>query len=235
MRIIPARAGFTRGTDWDLDDGRGSSPLARGLRDHHEPPGQPCGIIPARAGFTWRDWFATLIALGSSPLARGLHADAHGWYLPARIIPARAGFTPAIWAAPRRARDHPRSRGVYGVDLHHLGEVEGSSPLARGLRRDVRKRHRLNRIIPARAGFTSLRSGRMLPPRDHPRSRGVYYSGPERCTRGEGSSPLARGLPWADSTWGCSTGIIPARAGFTTNASESSQGSQDHPRSRGVY
>ena len=161
---------------------------------------------------TFKDIF---ISCGSSPLARGLRVALIG-----------------IWMT---VVDHPRSRGVYGIITNLQDNPAGSSPLARGLRRDVRKRHRLNRIIPARAGFTSLRSGRMLPPRDHPRSRGVYYSGPERCTRGEGSSPLARGLPWADSTWGCSTGIIPARAGFTTNASESSQGSQDHPRSRGVY
>ena len=75
--IIPARAGFTTRTSskaWgprdhprsrgvyivmfpDFGYGLGSSPLARGLRQHGgEGPGEG-GIIPARAGFTtWTAW-----------------------------------------------------------------------------------------------------------------------------------------------------------------------------------
>ena len=110
--IIPARAGFTstggsgrttrsdhprsRGVYWRWRTiccgGRGSSPLARGLRGHRRPGGHRLGIIPARAGFTEcrsrlpsshpdhprsrgvysRAGTAFSSAPGSSPLARGL-------------------------------------------------------------------------------------------------------------------------------------------------------------------
>ena len=51
------------------------------------------------------------------------------------------------------------------------------------------------RIIPARAGFTSvtLTGGTSRP--DHPRSRGVYTLHQDMADLGGGSSPLARGLP----------------------------------------
>ena len=71
--------------------------------------------------------------------------------------------------------DHPRSRGVY--TRHKMATIagRGSSPLARGLRRDRRQDRHQSRIIPARAGFT--RRGRVQPGSrpDHPRSRGVYF------------------------------------------------------------
>ena len=69
--------------------------------------------------------------------------------------------------------------------------------------------------IPARAGFTGadrLRRGRDP---DHPRSRGVYAPRLVGIISPHGSSPLARGLPWRWRAMSFSTGIIPARAGFT--------------------
>ena len=91
------------------------------------------------------------------------------------------------------------------------------------------------RIIPARAGFTDRAPAPRRDSPDHPRSRGVYslvQPAPERI---QGSSPLARGLPWR--IWpGCSRlGIIPARAGFTRLSQWSHEVPPDHPRSRGVY
>ena len=91
------------------------------------------------------------------------------------------------------------------------------------------------RIIPARAGFTRGSMRPSGPGPDHPRSRGVYRAptcGP-RC--GPGSSPLARGLP-VSSIWNAiSSGIIPARAGFTPTDAPHGPADPDHPRSRGVY
>ena len=192
----------------------GSSPLARGLHERQCRAAYYARIIPARAGFTnqrqdpgcatqdhprsrgvyTRSWLRNACVIGSSPLARGLLdedllAQAGQW-----IIPARAGFTAAVLSARRRARDHPRSRGVYTGGAGTVMGRTGSSPLARGLR-SCRVLWRLRRgIIPARAGFTYWCDYRRYPYSDHPRSRGVYEVWRRSQTVPKGSSPLARGL-----------------------------------------
>ena len=70
---------------------------------------------------------------------------------------------------------------------------------------------------------------------DHPRSRGVYMFLPAPHRDALGSSPLARGLPWAHESDFDTAGIIPARAGFTPMRKFSVRDFRDHPRSRGVY
>ena len=50
-----------------------------------------------------------------------------------------------------------------------------------------------------------------------------------------GSSPLARGLLYAEPDGGTTIGIIPARAGFTLPPFPAVGRVGDHPRSRGVY
>ena len=195
-------------------------------------------------------------ACGSSPLARGLlrlNDDDAPW---ARIIPARAGFTG--WA-PRTGvggSDHPRSRGVYVVEVPAGGHVlriiparAGFTPAGHGhahRRRDhprsrgvysdrARQEIVRGRIIPARAGFTAPTPATSDSPPDHPRSRGVYSSRPWRARRMSGSSPLARGLPPAGGRHSRFERIIPARAGFTPTPIPSRPCTADHPRSRGVY
>ena len=93
--------------------------------------------------------------------------------------------------------------------------MTGSSPLARGLLALLLGILRRGRIIPARAGFTSIVFSVIDDEVDHPRSRGVYPAYFRVTTSGVGSSPLARGLPGNDHTDGGVRGIIPARAGFT--------------------
>ena len=194
----------------------GSSPLARGLPAAPAAPQRGRRIIPARAGFTpaaisppssttdhprSRGVYAKTMGngqgkSGSSPLARGLlrhrlHDLGH-----VGIIPARAGFT--LWSmwATVGAQDHPRSRGVYERLWEARLTCLGSSPLARGLPTTLAQPLTSPRIIPARAGFTSL----------------VLVTG----RSGGGSSPLARGLPPSTHAATARTGIIPARAGFTS-------------------
>ena len=70
-------------------------------------------------------------------------------------------------------------------------------------------------IIPARAGFTGRPAWRPGPKPDHPRSRGVYGNMRAGMESHGGSSPLARGLQPLVTTTAISSGIIPARAGFT--------------------
>ena len=152
-----------------------------------------------------------------------------------RIIPARAGFTLCDMFRPHRRWDHPRSRGVYPVPRRRTHPPGGSSPLARGLRTQSRLGGRGRRIIPARAGFTRCSATMPRPAPDHPRSRGVYSPGLRDQPRGEGSSPLARGLLHRRRRLRLAHGIIPARAGFTPSARKTRWSRRDHPRSRGVY
>ena len=192
--IIPARAGFT--APRPPPTGSGSDhPRSRGV---YRRPDQPTGS-----------------ADGSSPLARGLPAPRHGGAAQVGIIPARAGFTSESMGTHWRRRDHPRSRGVYRRVTHPRPPLPGSSPLARGLRRDAPGAACTRGIIPARAGFTSREMPHSVKQPDHPRSRGVYFLRVSRSHRGPGSSPLARGL--------------------LGGADDSHDDVPDHPRSRGVY
>mgnify|MGYP001645476982 CR=1 FL=1 len=93
----------------------------------------------------------------------------------------------------------------------------GSSPLARGLPAWPTGVSASGGIIPARAGFTH---GQVVIGHrfwDHPRSRGVYVYHTHIPRRGEGSSPLARGLRLIVFAERIAVRIIPARAGFTSS------------------
>ena len=176
-----------------------------------------------------------VVAWGSSPLARGLLHDIAGGHGCGRIIPARAGFTPATARTTGSSQDHPRSRGVYDESRRRGSVSRGSSPLARGLLMHSTQIHPCAWIIPARAGFTPRK--KIFPDldRDHPRSRGVYFSFPPPFTQPNGSSPLARGLLCIDTNHAAGLWIIPARAGFTKRYILLHSLCSDHPRSRGVY
>ena len=93
----------------------------------------------------------------------------------------------------------------------------------------------MERIIPARAGFTWPGIPRLCASRDHPRSRGVYAVRSRYAARSSGSSPLARGLRMVTVRVLRGIGIIPARAGFTAADGDADGVEEDHPRSRGVY
>ena len=233
----------------------GSSPLARGLPISSNRSSTLGGIIPARAGFTRlpsrgsvfsRDhprsrgvyphlMYMANASMGSSPLARGLRVSSDKDFSKHGIIPARAGFTVTIRHRFLEVWDHPRSRGVYTMHCGAFGAGVGSSPLARGLRRQLLQRRDDQRIIPARAGFTSVAGRSAQAAGDHPRSRGVYAAYSRGVSKSIGSSPLARGLRVLPGFSGFSQGIIPARAGFTQVASVRMNAYTDHPRSRGVY
>ena len=111
----------------------------------------------------------------------------------------------------------------------------GSSPLARGLRGRGWSIDHEDRIIPARAGFTTRRRTGPRWSEDHPRSRGVYSSQVTPPSMERGSSPLARGLQHLPLLRLSHLWIIPARAGFTRRRRLRRPEGEDHPRSRGVY
>ena len=220
VRIIPARAGFTK-----LD-------LVKILVVVDHPRSR--GVYPVVPDPHRR-------IRGSSPLARGLQSIMRPEWTRAGIIPARAGFTRGFKSRQPDRRDHPRSRGVYvelGAWKH---EGNGSSPLARGLRGGGGGIAGHRGIIPARAGFTpcrwdaatmgngkgrpgssplarGLRSGARLDRGGGgiiPARAGFTIDSARRIFEASGSSPLARGLPGPLSVGGALSRIIPARAGFT--------------------
>ena len=214
LRIIPARAGFTR-RPWRTPPIPGDHPRSRGV-------------------YLW-DAACDAEHRGSSPLARGLPLRALRREPIVGIIPARAGFTPHDPRRGRAGRDHPRSRGVYEAAELGGARVWGSSPLARGLPETDPERATLLGIIPARAGFTEGLPGLDAHDGDHPRSRGVYRPRGPPTGRSSGSSPLARGLRNDGHLPPICCRIIPARAGFTLLVPDGLSQDEDHPRSRGVY
>ena len=197
----------------------GSSPLARGLPRSTRPCGRRNRIIPARAGFTSRRLSRASRMAGSSPLARGLLEIPDLGQKRGRIIPARAGFTRSETRKQCSPADHPRSRGVYSDPSWPVTRAIGSSPLARGLRGRESAAADRERIIPARAGFTTVSDRPHTKLGDHPRSRGVYATTIWTAVMMPGSSPLARGLRGTTPSGRRRRRIIPARAGFTSRGS----------------
>ena len=173
--------------------------------------------------------------VGSSPLARGPLFSRIRDVKADRIIPARAGSTHLVLLHTHQPQDHPRSRGVHHPWSAHRPRRRGSSPLARGPLPSVTCIVEPWRIIPARAGSTSLcpirRRGTgdhprsrgvhsrshlvSIPSQDHPRSRGVHPAGYVSGDQTLGSSPLARGPLTNAESARKKAGIIPARAGST--------------------
>ena len=176
-----------------------------------------------------------MVRRGSSPLARGLRFCVLFVRLFDGIIPARAGFTRGLQVPVHRRGDHPRSRGVYEIGGRRGASPRGSSPLARGLRDLLHQDPAGPRIIPARAGFTTVQSSYLFTAADHPRSRGVYRLTTTGRSAARGSSPLARGLLPPMRQPRIRRRIIPARAGFTRTRRWIAGPRPDHPRSRGVY
>ena len=152
----------------------GSSPLSRGIPPHVTIMRKPERIIPALAGNTMilsrevpsstdhprsrgeYSWTSPgrPSAPGSSPLSRGIPHIRRLLVLPARIIPALAGNTHSEGLWKEKRWDHPRSRGEYVTLTVTNIDLEGSSPLSRGIHRRQSVRQRRARIIPALAGNT---------------------------------------------------------------------------------
>ena len=117
---------------------------------------------------------------------------------------------------------------------HLRRELLGSSPLARGRPTRTREWSPRRRIIPARAGSTSVAGVSRRSAPDHPRSRGVDVGMVTGDWSKMGSSPLARGRRGHGYRGLVEDGIIPARAGSTRLCSWPTTALRDHPRSRGV-
>ena len=152
---------------------------------------------------------------GSSPLVRGQLEQLRNMLSRVRIIPARAGPTSLCVMSQVCYSDHPRSCGANSVSASSLYPCDGSSPLVRGQLCDGLAFTLRIRIIPARAGPTTVDMETLFFLPDHPRSCGANVNFTRNMLYYFGSSPLVRGqlnLPKTCDAW---FRIIPARAGPT--------------------
>ena len=154
----------------------GSSPRAQGTPPHSNPAINAARLIPASAGNTCpcaargyspaahprergehesQRWCLTCV-IGSSPRARGTRSGRHHEPIRPRLIPASAGNTRECSRAPRSATAHPRERGEHGTCPRAAANRSGSSPRARGTRRQREQDVRRLRLIPASAGNTTV-------------------------------------------------------------------------------
>ena len=213
-RFIPARAGNTVRVTCSLDR-HTVHPRSRGEHDRRRAPLGRC--------------------TGSSPLARGTLQVQRDRLADGRFIPARAGNTSIFSRQPPVPAVHPRSRGEHLPSPRELGDVAGSSPLARGTPRRSSPPCRTARFIPARAGNTSnwWMSTEASPV--HPRSRGEHLDQVVGDLAADGSSPLARGTLRTSCRTDAHGRFIPARAGNTPVGALRARAVPVHPRSRGEH
>ena len=113
---------------------------------------------------------------GSPPLARGIRERNLISSSALRITPACAGNTYTVYIGIREFWDHPRLRGEYLKCTMFDEKLEGSPPLARGIRDTPLSLNPLIRITPACAGNTKPLLQFQLMNRDHPRLRGEYHN-----------------------------------------------------------
>ncbi len=231
----------------------GSSPHARGTRGITLSTPQFLRIIPACAGnaelfagqgFSEADHprmrgersitkCSMTVLSGSSPHARGTPYRLHLRRELRRIIPACAGNARKRWRHSSWTPDHPRMRGERRVDgVDHLATA-GSSPHARGTRRDHHEPAREGRIIPACAGNATCGIWKRGRKSDHPRMRGERSLTTICLPVFGGSSPHARGTRDRDRDAAGQRRIIPACAGNASLGRQSRARRADHPRMRG--
>ena len=89
------------------------------------------------------------------------------------------------------------------------------------------------RITPAHAGKSPQISMRILPQRDHPRTRGEKTSSLSSCHFSVGSPPHTRGKDHRSTSSLSLEGITPAHAGKSTKIAVNFRRKRDHPRTRG--
>ena len=130
---------------------------------------------------------------------------------------------------------HPRWRGAYASMRLLACQLNGSSPLARGIWKRCCLRPFTTWLIPAGAGHILGTTRRRPKIQAHPRWRGAYYCGLRWGEAIAGSSPLARGICNLLEPHQSFNGLIPAGAGHIWSAPSPYSRSTAHPRWRGAY
>ena len=231
----------------------GPSPRVRGKRGGGVLYTPDLRSIPARAGETWRGRAlhprstvhpracggnvegacSTPPIYGPSPRVRGkrphdLHVRPEDG-----SIPARAGETAAIVPTRAGVKVHPRACGGNCLRHRSTSHMRGPSPRVRGKRTRARRTIPRGGSIPARAGETARRAGRMRRPSVHPRACGGNVCASSEQWRANGPSPRVRGKPTKESFDAAPYRSIPARAGETIRWPSTGPPRRVHPRACG--
>ncbi len=111
--------------------------------------------------------------------------------------------------------------------------LTGSSPLVRGTVCQYLPKKPGLRFIPARAGNSQIRHGKIITRSVHPRSCGEQVTDRVRFACSVGSSPLVRGTAHEFIVFNSDGRFIPARAGNRLCGSVLTAMSTVHPRSCG--
>ena len=166
---------------------------------------------------------------------RGVQNTSQNLHFGDGITPACAGSTCGSVSLSSVATDHPRVCGEYYSLIKSEGVIQGSPPRVRGVPTRPRIHELRDRITPACAGSTWVRS---FPPdgrRDHPRVCGEYRI----CLGGGGeeggSPPRVRGVRRHAVGLTAQHGITPACAGSTDSCVRRMSFMWDHPRVCGEY
>ena len=128
---------------------------------------------------------------------------------------------------------HPRACGENWACVAWTTWPVGSSPRVRGKRAAVVRGGFKARLIPARAGKTRVRTARPPRSRAHPRACGENIAAFQPGAPDFGSSPRVRGKPHARACPATAHGLIPARAGKTSQCPSGLDQSEAHPRACG--
>ena len=193
----------------------GSSPRGRGKRHRHPRRTQHRGLIPARAGKTTYQPYiegqskAHPRAGGENPVTRPRRASLLGSSPRGRGKPA-GGLVVERWerAHPRAGGENPRSHST-----RH--EQKGSSPRGRGKPALSCRPRGDRRLIPARAGKTSVNGRTACARTAHPRAGGENGQPVADLIISIGSSPRGRGKRRRRDQEFQPSRLIPARAGKT--------------------
>ena len=126
-------------------------------------------------------------------------------------------------------------RGEHPLKGRHVTAHHGSSPHARGTRRDSSIQQHAPRFIPACAGNTSHPSDHVPRTAVHPRMRGEHRVQLPTDLRYHGSSPHARGTRVNKLRQELHRRFIPACAGNTASHRRRDSRETVHPRMRGEH
>ncbi|EFW09829.1 hypothetical protein HMPREF9005_1188 [Actinomyces sp. oral taxon 178 str. F0338] len=150
-----------------------------------------------------------------------------------RLIPARAGKTASTARTRACSPAHPRACGENWKDLADAAQKQGSSPRVRGKRQVAEGRTPSHGLIPARAGKTRGRRSAPPGPSAHPRACGENFLATTHGSKAGGSSPRVRGKLGVLGGEAEERGLIPARAGKTSDGDCVRSPRGAHPRACG--